>query len=979
MSAKLGGRMITRTMKEKEKQKPKLKAQQRCRPSYSPPCSTLAIVDPAESVDITTDILAHFQESEVEEELKVVLEEACQEVGVSLPPTVSSTVLFLFGNTSAVPASSLATWLASARESSRRFGPSGFPTRILEATNMLFDLSHDGESAVESKTSASHSQSLDTTSETTLWERLGKAVALDIESSEFSWDTLISLHHTEHTSSTEHSEDEMNKPLEVTVNSGGVVFFALFEVTEGNPSYSKEGVAVMKFSSSRMATQSERLGYEFAKRFGVQTPRARVIHNSSAEWQSIKDAAEKARNMASAETDEVGTTTCTELLEALELSRCLLLMGYVHGCPWLDSPFAFNTQEAAQKTAAALGQLLVLDLVVRNEDRLPCRQLGWRGNPANLLFTEKLSFINVDVSLHEKSEFTPRRNRGTAVSHRERRFYSVDSRSGFDKLGLVSHNSDTTDWYGSAGDIHAKVENVALKNDISDFYVVAIDSGVPRRPPAGKRSADQLQYPKLVELLLNSTEFSSNLLYEISGERLGSQNLGETAGNLDSCSLESVDQVKVVQEFRAGFRGALREMQSLHVFLLKFHQKLDALLRTFVSIISKIPPGDEDKEDSGAIESCSTPSFQSSHSPALYKEFMTPEASAETEDTPLNEGASPQDLPGKLSLKSPFKDSSPETVSPVTRDNLHGRHSKSNGDPLRSMRLTLKLKDFNKNAKVDGEINKELEVWNESLREEAVKFCKENGFNTGFFEGGDNLTVVDSYELKVRLEHLLERMALISQAADTERPSCVTNYLFVGGALAARSLNTLQYLGVTHILCLCPNELGQSEAQYPELFEYRNFSIYDTDDANISSLFEDASDFIESVENSKGGKILVHCFEGKSRSATVVLAYLMLRKHQTLLEAWNQLRRVHRRAQPNDGFMRTLIDLDKRLHGKSSMDWQQRKPVIRTCPVCGKGVGLSSSSLKLHLQKSHRRISSGSVDSIDLKDLQQSIDSVKSS
>ena len=124
-----------------------------------------------------------------------------------------------------VLASSLSTWLASARESSRSFGPSGFPTRILKATNMLFDLSHDGESAVESKTLASHSQSLDTTSETTLWERLGKVVALDIEWSEFSWDTLISLDHTKHTSSTEHSEDEMNKPLEVTINSNGLVFF----------------------------------------------------------------------------------------------------------------------------------------------------------------------------------------------------------------------------------------------------------------------------------------------------------------------------------------------------------------------------------------------------------------------------------------------------------------------------------------------------------------------------------------------------------------------------------------------------------------------------------------------------------------------------------------------------------------------------------------------------------------------------------
>lgn len=53
---------------------------------------------------------------------------------------------------------------------------------------------------------------------------------------------------------------------------------------------------------------------------------ARVIHNSSTEWQMIKDAAEKARDMAVASGDEVGEVTCSELLEALELSRCLFLM-----------------------------------------------------------------------------------------------------------------------------------------------------------------------------------------------------------------------------------------------------------------------------------------------------------------------------------------------------------------------------------------------------------------------------------------------------------------------------------------------------------------------------------------------------------------------------------------------------------------------------------------------------------------------------
>lgn len=49
-------------------------------------------------------------------------------------------------------------------------------------------------------------------------------------------------------------------------------------------------------------------------------------------------------------------------------------------------------------------------------------------------------------------------------------------------------------------------------------------------------------------------------------------------------------------------------------------------------------------------------------------------------------------------------------------------------------------------AQVDAESNKELEQWNEMLRNDAVKLCQENNFNTGFFEGSDG--VVDAYELK---------------------------------------------------------------------------------------------------------------------------------------------------------------------------------------------------------------------------------------
>lgn len=46
------------------------------------------------------------------------------------------------------------------------------------------------------------------------------------------------------------------------------------------------------------------------------------------------------------------------------------------------------------------------------------------------------------------------------------------------------------------------------------------------------------------------------------------------------------------------------------------------------------------------------------------------------------------------------------------------------------------------------------------LRNDAVKLCQENNFNTGFFEGSDG--VVDAYELKVILRsHKLQLMYYI--------------------------------------------------------------------------------------------------------------------------------------------------------------------------------------------------------------------------
>ncbi|XP_034899712.1 dual specificity protein phosphatase PHS1 isoform X1 [Populus alba] len=896
------------------------------------------------------------QEKEEERELDL----GSEELDPPLPLTVTSRVLYMLGDITAGPAYRFAQWLELVRKRSGKYRASGFPHRSYGLETMP---SSQGESLVDSK-----SPPPEQSPEISLWDRLGKAAALDIELSSFSWDMLSSLHHTEHNSSNENSEDEMSKALEVTVNSGGVVFFALFNQPGNVDAFHKEAAAVIKFSSSRMATQSERLGYEFAKWLGVQTPQARVIHICSPEWLQIKEAGEKARVVAALEGDEVGEVTCSELLEALELSRCLLLMSYVHGSPLLESSNSFESRETAERIAAAIGRVFLLDLVIRNEDRLPCRELRWRGNPANLLLAEKMTPSNVNA-LEDAFDSAINRYRPRVIKalQKERRATSVDCRLNSHNQGgpgMKSQGSDVfdiTEAPKSNKVLRVRKSGESLSSDLIS-HAVAIDSGVPRWPPAGKRTNDQANYPKLIELLINSSDYSSNLLYEITGGKLGAPPLEGT----DFTDTRVTEMTSAVQEFRGGFRAALRDLQGFHIFLLTLHQKLDSVLRVFLNITNKTSR-DCDRDDLVVPES---PSHGVVHCPSPpSKERFLNDNHPEFSDSDLQRIAQ---TPRSSSGNKECSDSS----SPMSRESWHGKFPKGSVEPLRCLRLATKLRDIHKFAKVDNESNKELEQWNEMLRNDVIKLCQENNFQTGFFEGSDSNCVVDAYELKVRLEHILERISLISESANTEKPSSITNSLFIGGALAARSVHTLQHLGITHVLCLCANEIGQSESQHPDLFQYKNFSITDDEDSNISCIFEEASDFIDHVE-SVGGRVLVHCFEGRSRSATLVLAYLMLRKKLTLLEAWNALRQVHRRAQPNDGFARILLDLDQRLHGKVSMEWQRRKPEMKVCPICGKNAGLSSSSLKLHLQKSHKKLSSGSVDSAMTMEIQKALDALK--
>merc|ERR1711963_297769 len=90
--------------------------------------------------------------------------------------------------------------------------------------------------------------------------------------------------------------------------------------------------------------------------------------------------------------------------------------------------------------------------------------------------------------------------------------------------------------------------------------------------------------------------------------------------------------------------------------------------------------------------------------------------------------------------------------------------------------------------------------------------------------------------------------------------------------------------------------------------KYLGLQMFDVPQTNITKYFDQASDFIEEAINSNG-RILVHCLMGMSRSATLVLAFLVKRRQMDLIEAL-KLVKSSRDIRPNDGFLWQLAELE---------------------------------------------------------------------
>ncbi|XP_075154618.1 dual specificity protein phosphatase 13B isoform X5 [Haematobia irritans] len=154
--------------------------------------------------------------------------------------------------------------------------------------------------------------------------------------------------------------------------------------------------------------------------------------------------------------------------------------------------------------------------------------------------------------------------------------------------------------------------------------------------------------------------------------------------------------------------------------------------------------------------------------------------------------------------------------------------------------------------------------------------------------------------------------------------------IYIGDAASAKNKTFLRMKGITHVLNAAEGcrygQVDTGHSYYRDMpsirrnnkdtyFRYMGFPMVDAPTTDISRYFYVAAKFIDSAISS-GGKVLVHCLVGMSRSATCVLAYLMICRKMSAVDAIRKVR-MHRDIHPNDGFLQQLADLDMELKRKN--------------------------------------------------------------
>lgn len=144
----------------------------------------------------------------------------------------------------------------------------------------------------------------------------------------------------------------------------------------------------------------------------------------------------------------------------------------------------------------------------------------------------------------------------------------------------------------------------------------------------------------------------------------------------------------------------------------------------------------------------------------------------------------------------------------------------------------------------------------------------------------------------------------------------LTDHLYLCG-IGAITKENLSSCGITHVLNTAV-ELADFAYPVKEL-KVCHVLMRDSSDVNLLLYLDRCLAFIENARLD-GGKTLVHCVAGASRSASVCIAYLVKHCNMRLIDAHDHVYNKRSVIFPNIGFWNCLADFEENVRGERSVE-----------------------------------------------------------
>lgn len=151
--------------------------------------------------------------------------------------------------------------------------------------------------------------------------------------------------------------------------------------------------------------------------------------------------------------------------------------------------------------------------------------------------------------------------------------------------------------------------------------------------------------------------------------------------------------------------------------------------------------------------------------------------------------------------------------------------------------------------------------------------------------------------------------------------------LYLGDIATAINREELTRLGITDMITIEIRPLQQSELASC-IKRYLFINVMDHPKQDILSHFEASNEFIETALKNPCNKVYVHCVAGISRSASLVIAYIMKTRSMNYGEAHEMVVQKRKIIDPNEGFVKQLTLYYRMKYGIDIGNLEYRRVVL---------------------------------------------------